>query len=333
MTLKLFKWFLIIIFSLVIIVIAISFLLPKELVISKSIAVDTSKDKVFDLVNSFQNWEKWTPWQQQDSTLDIKYYGNPSGEGAGLEWRSDNSYVNYGNIVIIKSVPKDTIGFEIELKLKRKLNSYFILSPVNDKLKLEWTVNMDLGYNPILRWGALFIQKKAAEDMETGLLNISKLNEVNGLKIKIKEALLSSFDYISIKRQIKKNEIESARLSMINELADYIKKSSDSVKPFSFYLILNSDSIEMETAVRFNNTDVKKEHERVKAGVMNNGRFLVGDYNGGYFSISKAHDELRNWIKRKNKIITGLPFEWYITDSRTEKDSAKWLTKIYYPIE
>jgi effector-binding domain-containing protein len=60
---------------------------------------------------------------------------------------------------------------------------------------------------------------------------------------------------------------------------------------------------------------------------------VVGHYYGPYTGFENAHNAINKYIKENNKKVIGAPWEVYITDPGVEKDTAKWLTEIYYPVE
>ena len=66
---------------------------------------------------------------------------------------------------------------------------------------------------------------------------------------------------------------------------------------------------------------------------MKAGNAIVAHYYGAYDKTGAAHELIDKWVKDNNKKVVGPPWEVYITDPGIEKDTMKWLTDIYYPIE
>ena len=54
---------------------------------------------------------------------------------------------------------------------------------------------------------------------------------------------------------------------------------------------------------------------------------------GPYELTAKAHTAIHEYIGAHNKKIIGAPWEVYVTDPGLEKDTAKWETDVYYPVE
>jgi effector-binding domain-containing protein len=56
-------------------------------------------------------------------------------------------------------------------------------------------------------------------------------------------------------------------------------------------------------------------------------------YFGPYHSIQSAYKALQTCIKNRELIVTGPPWEEYVSNPNLESDSAKWQTNIYYPVK
>ncbi|MEJ7680918.1 MAG: hypothetical protein WKG06_24320 [Segetibacter sp.] len=62
------------------------------------------------------------------------------------------------------------------------------------------------------------------------------------------------------------------------------------------------------------------------------GNILVAEVKGGAFRVQEALAQMENFIQDSELISPAIPFESLITDRLKEKDTSKWITKIYYPI-
>jgi hypothetical protein len=59
---------------------------------------------------------------------------------------------------------------------------------------------------------------------------------------------------------------------------------------------------------------------------------LTTEVKGGPQNIKKAHDRLDLYMKDYNFSSKVIDWESLITDRSKERDSTKWITKIYIPI-
>jgi effector-binding domain-containing protein len=61
-------------------------------------------------------------------------------------------------------------------------------------------------------------------------------------------------------------------------------------------------------------------------------KFLQADVHGGEGAVRAAFGNMENYISDYGRTIVAIPFASLITDRRLERDSAKWVTRIYYPL-
>jgi hypothetical protein len=66
--------------------------------------------------------------------------------------------------------------------------------------------------------------------------------------------------------------------------------------------------------------------------MLGGGNILVTDVNGGPSAIKYAFDRLEEYVSDTKRIPPAIPFESLITDRRKERDTSKWITRIYYPV-
>jgi effector-binding domain-containing protein len=63
------------------------------------------------------------------------------------------------------------------------------------------------------------------------------------------------------------------------------------------------------------------------------GKALVVDHFGDYNSMTEAHTTLAEFVKANNLKEKAPVIEEYVIGPETERDTAKWLTKVYYFVE
>ncbi|MBA4166099.1 MAG: GyrI-like domain-containing protein [Chitinophagaceae bacterium] len=62
------------------------------------------------------------------------------------------------------------------------------------------------------------------------------------------------------------------------------------------------------------------------------GRFLVTELKGGPLTISQAHQTMRQYFQDYKRTSMAIPFEYLVTDRQFDKDTANWVTRLYYPV-
>ena len=78
--------------------------------------------------------------------------------------------------------------------------------------------------------------------------------------------------------------------------------------------------------------DVKITNPKLKLEKTSEGKAVKAVHIGSYEKLMETHDQIGKYIVHKKLTVTGAPWEVYITDPMTEKDTAKWVTEVYYPV-
>jgi len=115
---------------------------PAEFTLSRSTVINAAPEQVFAQVNNFHNWEAWSPWAKMDPSMQTKYEGPESGEGAAYSWEGNGS-VGAGKMTIDKSTPSSLIHIKLEfLKPMAAINpTEFTFTPEGQGTKVTWTMS------------------------------------------------------------------------------------------------------------------------------------------------------------------------------------------------
>jgi hypothetical protein len=62
------------------------------------------------------------------------------------------------------------------------------------------------------------------------------------------------------------------------------------------------------------------------------GYILVGEVKGGMVTVAAAEKRMADYAFDHQKTAPAIPFQSLITDRMQEKDTGKWITRIYYPV-
>ncbi len=117
--------------------------LPKDVSITRSIVINAPSESIHPLVNSFQAWRNWAPWNtEKDPTLKYTYEGSEEGVGSKQIWKGKDGE---GNMVITKSDPKTGIEYDITMMEKKEAGS-IVYEKEGEGTKVTWTFNStDMG--------------------------------------------------------------------------------------------------------------------------------------------------------------------------------------------
>ncbi len=144
---------------------------PSSFSVTRSATIGAPAEKVFDLVNDFHNWAKWSPWLKLDPAAKTLIPGPPSGTGAIFTWAGNNA-VGEGKMTIIASEPPTHIGIKLEFikPFPSTAQEEFHFASKSDATEVTWTMS---GENNFLSKAfCLFtggMDKMIGPDFEKGL--------------------------------------------------------------------------------------------------------------------------------------------------------------------
>lgn len=163
------------IFLVFVALLVLAFLLPNKIKLERSLLVAAPAVSVFNQVNNLQNWIVWNPWQNNDTTIKISYYGPLAGVGATQKWTSNNGN---GKITIMESVPASMVIYELQMEGMSPNSAMFNFESINNNsTNIIFTMELVAGYNPIMRYMHVIMKWMMQNDFETSLANIKQITE------------------------------------------------------------------------------------------------------------------------------------------------------------
>ena len=72
---------------------------------------------------------------------------------------------------------------------------------------------------------------------------------------------------------------------------------------------------------------------KVMPGMIQPGNAVLVHHYGSYEKMGNAYSAIHQYIAKNNKKVTGPSWEIYMVAPGAEKDTAKWRTDIYFPVE
>ncbi len=162
--------------ALVIILWLSSMALPEKWHVEKSISVNASPSKIYNLTSDFKNWSKWSPWYNLDPNAKWVFSDSTIGVGAWFSWESEQSNVGKGRLEMISAIENQSNQYQQEIDGMGASIGGFILTPEGDNTtKVTWTLD---GENKgMAKWFGLLMGFFVGSDYEKGLANIKQVAE------------------------------------------------------------------------------------------------------------------------------------------------------------
>jgi hypothetical protein len=150
---------------------------PNDFRYERSRLIKSSPEKVFEQVNEFRNWEKWSPWIEMEPTAVLTYGEKTEGEGGFYRW--DGKKTGSGCCTILRSAPHlaVNVALEFEKPMKSSARADFKLVPEGAGTRVSWIMS---GTNNFIAkfFGVLFnSEKMISQSFDRGLEKIAQLVE------------------------------------------------------------------------------------------------------------------------------------------------------------
>jgi hypothetical protein len=127
--------------------------------------------------------------------MKITYSPLTIGPGSFMQWTSEKQ--GNGKLTFKSMLPPDEAMYELDMGDGMVSTGKFVLVPEGLNTKLVWSMNGDVGMNPMFKYVVLFMDKFVGPDFDKGIENLQKLankkSAYNGSKISIGNGTTKTF--------------------------------------------------------------------------------------------------------------------------------------------
>ena len=151
-------------------------LLSPKFSVSRSVQVAAPAERIYPLIASPRQWKAWSVWNQRDPAMAIDYSGPESGVGAVWAWKSRSE--GDGRMSFTAAEPPHRIAYDLYFPdFGTTSTGELRLAPNGSGTTVTWTMDGDMGKNPLFRWIALFADRMVGGDFEAGLAHLKSVAE------------------------------------------------------------------------------------------------------------------------------------------------------------
>jgi len=314
------KKFLILVFSfIVLVVICIYIFIPGKLEISKIDYAKCNINGAFRVLSDTSSWQKWWPdkdgfYKKNTGGQEIFYY-------KGTGYRLSQKY--YNSIEVQMKTDYSTIDSRIDLI---KLNM--------DSVVLMWKCQVPTTLQPLSR----VLKYREAEDIKNdmavilGHLRSFLEDKKNIYGIDLHVSMSQDSTLVLTTSVSKKYPTTSDVYQLVENLKNYIAGQHAKENNFPMLHIKNLPDSTFETMVA-----IPVNRELPGKGAITFSRFvpwkvLTAEVKGGDKTVQDALNEMKTFISDYQKMAMAIPFQSLVTDRSKERDTSKWITRIYTPV-
>lgn len=151
---------------------------PDTFQVQRTASIQAPPEEVFALIEDFQRWGSWSPYENRDPQMKRTYSGPARGEGAVYEW-AGNRNIGKGRMVIEDaSRPSHvTISLDFIEPFEAHNTAEFTLEPAGGATRVTWAMH---GPNQFIgKVMSVFIDMDdmIGRDFEAGLSRLKSIAE------------------------------------------------------------------------------------------------------------------------------------------------------------
>jgi effector-binding domain-containing protein len=241
-------------------------------------------------------------------------------------------------MTVTDSKPNELIKTRLEFGGAGGAVSDYRFEPAEGGTKVTWTFESDKTNNPMFRYMNVMMNGMLVNQFDSGLVAIKRIAEsmpppVKKPDLKIEATTTSDMNYLAIRDTANMSDIGQKMGTDYGMIQEAIKKQGLQMSgyPFAIYYTDSPDNFIMDVAIGVDKTG--KAAGNVKPGILKSGNAVVAHYFGNYDKMNEAYSSIKEWLSTNNKKVSGSSWEVYVWSPMTEKDTAKWQTDIYFPVE
>ena len=151
---------------------------PDTLVVQRSAAIKAAPEMIFALINDFDQWAAWSPYEKKDPAMKRTRSGPPKGKGAVYAWEG-NKDVRKGRMEIADTSPpsKVSINLHFEKPFEGQNKVTFSIEPKGDAVSVTWHMQGKCPYIAKVIGVFINMDDMVGKDFEAGLAALKSVAE------------------------------------------------------------------------------------------------------------------------------------------------------------
>lgn len=324
--------------GIVLLLVVISFFLPSKVHVERKALVKAKPEVVYQLISNLPDWEKWSPWHRIDPKIKLTYGEIKEGKGASYSWTSDHSNVGNGSTLIEAAKPFEYIKTEMDFMENGKASAEYFLTKNPEGTEVRWTMDSDMGWNPIGRYVGLFMDKLIGPDYEKGLHyldSVAQISHPREFDMKLEMGIRPAQKLLLIKSECKEEEISQKLGEIYGKIEAVLgpEKIQMIGAPMALYEEPANGVYKFEAGFPVDKKPMKSLPNGIYYLELPEMPAAIAHFFGPYEKTMEGYTALEKFITENGKSINGKPMESYISDPMEAKTPLDIKTDIIWPVK
>lgn len=246
-----------------------------------------------------------------------------------------NDFTYNGNAFTLLEKRLSSKRFIVRKQGDSALAELLLIPFTTDTVELNFLGVKKAGLNPIVRVQNYFRAKRLATDFQDVLqkMQLFYADTKNIYGFDIKKELVDDTTLVSTYTLLKNYPSADVIYNMVERVKAYAENNN--AKPTDFPMLnitVTEDSNYLTRVALPLDKRIQGAGDIQVKWMMNKGDILVTEVRGGPAQIQKALAAMGEYASDHQRATAAIPFQSLVTDRRSERDTLKWVTKIYWPI-
>ncbi|MEO1556981.1 MAG: SRPBCC family protein [Pseudomonadota bacterium] len=146
-----------------------SLLLPRHVHVEREATLQADPEAVLALAASNTGYQQFNPYLSADPALKIDPFGPPAGVGSGFAFDGKDGK----GTQVVAEVTDAAVRYDIDLGPMGQPTQMIAVDPVADGVRVTWSLDADMGFNPVGRVMGLFLDGMIGKTLDRGLGNLA----------------------------------------------------------------------------------------------------------------------------------------------------------------
>jgi len=151
---------------------------PDVFRVERAASIKAPPEKIFAVINDFERWAAWSPYEKKDPAMKRTRSGPASGKGAVYAWDGNNE-VGAGRMEITDAAAPSRVA--INLDFTRPFEAHnaveFTLDAKGNETMVTWAMRGPVPYFAKIIHVFIDMDKMVGRDFEAGLANLKAISE------------------------------------------------------------------------------------------------------------------------------------------------------------
>jgi uncharacterized protein YndB with AHSA1/START domain len=151
---------------------------PDTFRVTRAAAISVPPEKIFALIDDFQAWQSWSPWEGRDPAMRRSFGGAERGNGAVYAWEG-NRNVGSGRMEIVDANSPSRIVIKLDFlkPFEAHNTAEFTLTPQGGGTTVTWAMHGPAPFMSKVMQVFMNMDRMIGKDFEAGLAKLKTVSE------------------------------------------------------------------------------------------------------------------------------------------------------------